>query len=140
LTTIVRGILAVIAGVVAAFVAILLVEALGALAAPAGPAPALTDDAAMRAYLASLPWSAYAFVVAAYLVGSAIGGVVALKIVGDGASRTVWVTGALILAATVANLVMIPHPLWFTAASVGAVFVGTALARMVVSSGPAVAA
>ncbi len=138
MTAIVRAIIAVIAGAAAAFFGILVVEGLGALVAPAGPSPALTDDQAMRAYLATLPWSAYAFVIGAYLAGSTIGGVVALKIVGDGASRTVWAVGALVLAATVANVVMIPHPLWFTVASVGAVFIGTALARMAVPSGAAV--
>ena len=127
----VRAVIAVIAGVVAAFAAILVVEAIGALAAPAGSAPKLTDEAAMRAYLATLPLSAYAFVLAAYLVGSAVGGIVAGRIVGSRASRTVWVVGALVLAATVANLVMIPHPAWFSIAAVAAIVAGVAIAGQV---------
>ena len=125
--------ISVVAGVIVAFVGILLVEGIGAVVAPAGPSPQLTDEAAMSAYLATLPMSAYAFVIAAYLIGSTIGGTVTLRMMGDATSRTVWVVAALILAATVANLVMIPHPLWFTVASVGVIFIGTALARAVVS-------
>jgi hypothetical protein len=133
----VRAVLAVIAGVLAAFVAILLVEAIGALAVPAGSAPGLADEAAMRAYLATLPISAYAFVIAAYLVGTAVGGMVAGQIVGDRASRTVFVVAALVFAATVANLVLIPHPGWFPVAAIAAIFIGAAIARR---AGPARAA
>jgi predicted MFS family arabinose efflux permease len=130
-----RAIIAVIAGVIAAFIAILLVEELGALIVPAGQSPPLTDAAAMAAYLATLPMSAYAFVLAAYAVGSAVGGTVAARMVGRRDSRTVWVVGALVLAATVANLVMIPHPFWFSIASVAAILIGIAIAARVIPIG-----
>jgi hypothetical protein len=132
----VRAIIGVIAGVVSAFVVILVIEALGALFAPAGVAPSLKDEAAMRVYLAALPLSAHVVLLAAYLFGSMAGGVVAGRMRGKRNSRVVWVVGALVLAATVANLVMIPHPLWFSIAAVVAIFIGTALAGQV---GPAAA-
>ena len=131
MTALVRAILAVVGGVIASFVAILLVEAVGALAAPAGVAPGLKDEVAMRDYLATLPISAYAFVIAAYLIGTAVGGVVAGGIAGSRGSRAVLVVGASVFAATVANLVMIPHPAWFSAASVAAIILGVAIARQV---------
>lgn len=123
-----RAVVAVIAGLIAAFVSILVTEAVGALVAPAGVAPSLKDVERMREYLANLPLSAYAFVLGAYLIGSAVGGVVAARIAGNPASRCVWIVGGLLLAVTVANLVLIPHPLWFSSASVIAVFAGTAFA------------
>ena len=129
-----RAIIAVIAGIVAAFVSILLVEAVGALVVPAGAAPSLKDADRMRDYLQTLPLSAYAFVLAAYLIGSTVGGLVATRVVGKVPSRSVWVVGGLLLATTMANLVMIPHPLWFSMAAVVAVFVGTIVA---VRYGPA---
>lgn len=120
-----RAIIAVIAGIVSAFVSILLIEAVGALIVPSGSAPSLKDAERMRDYLQTLPLSAYAFVLAAYLIGSAVGGLVATRVVGTRPSRSGWVVGGLLLATTMANLVMIPHPLWFSIAAVVAVFVGT---------------
>ena len=123
-----RAIIAVVVGLVAAFVSILVTEMVGALAVPAGVAPSLKDAERMRDYLAGLPLSAYAFILAAYLIGSAVGGVVATRIVGQPASRCVWIVGGLLLATTVANLVLVPHPLWFSIASVVAIFGGTLFA------------
>ena len=123
-----RAIVAVIAGLVAAFVSILVTEAVGALVVPAGVAPSLKDAERMREYLAGLPLSAYAFIIAAYLIGSAVGGVVAARVVGRPSSRCVWVVGGLLLAVTMGNLVLIPHPLWFSIASVVAIFAGTVFA------------
>lgn len=112
-----RSIVAVVAGTVVAFVVVLLVEALGALVAAAGVAPSLKDVERMRAYLDAMPLSAYAFVLLAYLMGSVVGGVVAGRIVGTSQSRCVWIVGGLLLATPVANLVLIPHPLWFRSRS-----------------------
>ena len=123
-----RSTVAVIAGILAAFATILLVEALGALVVPAGAAPSFRDVERMRIYLATLPASAYAFVLAAYLAGSAIGGLVAIRVVRNPASRAVWVVGGFLLVVMVANLALIAHPLWFSIAAVVAIFVGTGLA------------
>ena len=125
-----RGIVAVIAGLIAAVVAILLVEFVGALVAPGGPAPALKDVDQMRVYLAGLPLLANAFLIAAYLVGSAIGGVVTGRVMRNPASRCVWLVGGILLAMTMANLVRIPHPLWVSLASVIAIFAGTGFATI----------
>ena len=108
-----------------AFVTIVLVEAIGALVAPAGVAPDVKDVERMRAYLLALPLSAYAFLLLAYLVGSVVGGAVAGRVVQHPGSRVVWVVGGVLLATTVANLVLIAHPLWFSIAAVVAIFVGT---------------
>jgi hypothetical protein len=123
-----RGIVAVIAGLIAAVFAILLIECIGALVAPGGPAPALKDVEQMRVYLAGLPPSANAFLIAAYLVGSATGGVVTGRVMRNPPSRCVWAVGGILLAMTMANLVRIPHPLWVSIASVVAIFAGTSFA------------
>ena len=125
-----RAIVAVIAGVVSAFVTIVLVEALGALVAPAGVAPDVKDVERMRAYLLALPLSAYAFLLLAYLVGSVVGGMVAGRVVGTPGSRCVWIVGGILLMTTLANLVLIAHPLWFSIAAVIAIFVGTGFATI----------
>ncbi len=120
-----RAIVAVIAGILSAFVSILLVQAVGALAAPAGPAPSLKDAEHMREYLSAMPMASYAFLLAAYLVGSALGGTVAGRIMFNPRSRCVWIVGGILLVTTVANIVLIPHPLWFSIASVVMIFMGT---------------
>ena len=123
-----RAIVAVISGVVSAFVVILLVEAVGAMVAPAGVAPDIRDTARMRDYLATLPWSASAFVLAAYVAGSAAGAWIAGRIAGNPGARSVWVVAAMLGATTLANLVLVTHPLWFAIATVVAIFAGTVLA------------
>jgi hypothetical protein len=131
-----RAIVAVIAGLVSAFIVILVIELLGAMIVPAGVAPSLKDEEAMRAYLMTLPLSAYAFVIASYLFGSAAGGIVTARTVGNRASRAVWIVGGLLLAVTIANLVRIPHPLWFSIVAVAAIFIGTLFATRI---GPRIA-
>ena len=134
--TIGRAIVAVIGGVAVATVVILAIETLGRFAVPVPNAPRLEDTAAMREYLARLPASAYAFVLLAYAAGVYAGGRVALRMMGKRRSRTVWVVGGLLLAATVANLTMITHPLWVVIATVAIVVAATSLAAL----GPPVAA
>jgi hypothetical protein len=129
-----RALIAVVAGIIAAFVSILVIEALGALIAPAGVSPSLKDADAMREYLKTLPLSAYAFVLGAYLFGSGIGGVVAARVARSPTSRCVWTVGGILLVTTIANLVLIPHPLWFSIAAVVAIFAGTVFASL---AGPA---
>jgi hypothetical protein len=125
-----RAIVAVIAGVVVAFGMILLVETIGHFVVPTASAPSYKDAEQMREYLRTLPVGAYAFVLLAYLVGSYVGGRVAARVTRSPRSVSVWVVGALVLAATIANLVMIVHPVWFTSAAVLAVFAGTWLATV----------
>ena len=123
-----RAFVAVVAGLFVAIVAILVVEAVGAIVVPGGNAPGLKDVEQMRIYLANLPLLANVFLIAAYLVGSGAGGVVAARVVGHPASRCVWVVGGILLVMMMANFVRIPHPLWVSIASVVAIFVGTGFA------------
>ena len=125
-----RAFVAVVAGLVAAVVVILLIEAIGAIVVPAGDAPGLKDVEQMRIYLANLPLLANVFLIAAYLVGSGVGGIVAARVALDPASRCVWVVGGILLLMTMANFVRIPHPLWVSIASVTAIFVGTGFATI----------
>ena len=127
-----RAIVAVIGGVVTATVVILAIETLGRFVVPVPDAPRLEDTAAMRDYLARLPAGAYAFVLLAYAAGVYAGGRVARRTMGTPRSRTVWVVGALLLGATVANLTIITHPLWVVIATVAIVVAATSLA----ASGP----
>jgi hypothetical protein len=122
----IRRVLAVIAGFVVSVIGIDLVEAIGALVAPVPAAPNLANVTAMGVYLASKSWQSYAFDLGAYVLGTVAGVVVAASIVRV-RSRAVWVVGGLVLATTVANLVILPHPVWFSVAAVVAVALGAVL-------------
>ncbi len=128
-----RAIVAVVAGVVAAFCSILLGEVIGHIIVPVGRAPPVGDPERMREFMSTLPISAYAFVLAAYLAGSYIGGFVAGFVAGSFRLRCVWIVGALVLASAIANLFLIPHPLWLSTATVASIVLGTWLASATTS-------
>jgi len=106
-----RTALAVVAGFVAGSLLVFAVESLGhrVFPPPAGLDP--SDPASIRAAMAQLPVGALLAVLVAWIAGSFVGGWVAALI-----SRRVvpaLIVGLIILAASAANLIMIPHPLWF---------------------------
>lgn len=73
------------------------------------------DLAQMRQFVATLPANAFLLVLAGWLVGTLFGTWLAARV---GQSRTpAYVVGALLLAAGVANSVLIPQPIWFSALS-----------------------
>ena len=72
------------------------------------------DTEALRAALASAPMEALLFVLASYLFGTLCGATVA-GWAGHGDRVAVAGSTLLLLAAGILNLVMIPHPTWFTA-------------------------
>ena len=113
-----RKILALVLGAVVAGSTVAGIEKLGHLAFPPPADLDWQDTAMVAAYVAELPSSAFMFVLAAWVTGAFLGSVVATL----GAQHrsyiyAVVVTG-LILAASIVNLVMISHPLWFTVATI----------------------
>ncbi len=111
-----RRIVGIVAGLIVGFVGILLVEAVSMAFYPAPADLNLSDREAMRRHLESLPVGAFVWVLAAHAVGCCAGAATCAVIV-----RRPWRVGSLIigglfLVAGIANLVMIPHPIWFALA------------------------
>jgi hypothetical protein len=99
--------------VVSAFIVVALVEGMAhAIYAPA-VMPDLSVPGAMEAFIATMPLGAFLCVLAAYLLATIAGGFVAAAIARRHAMVFAVVVGALILAASVANFVALPHPAWF---------------------------
>jgi hypothetical protein len=124
----IRNVLAWIAGLAVAIGAISLVQKLGHTIYPPPSGLNVRDAAAMEAYVSQLPFVALLFPIFSYFLGSLLGGLVACRI---GARRPVVFTGVIgliLLAFTVANLIQIPHPHWFSALAVAAVIAGAWLA------------
>jgi len=108
-------VLGIVAGVVACFATVFVVEWIGHQIFPVpGGMPA--DPEAMKAAMASLPFATLASVVVAWVLGALGGALVANAI----ARRALagWIVVALLIAATVANLLMFPHPVWMAVCGV----------------------
>lgn len=99
-----RKFLSVVAGSVVAIIVMLSLEALAHIIA-GGPARSV---GAMSA-------SAKLMVLAGYLLGTFAGALAALRL--SGWRTAAWIVGVLVLAGGVANLLMIPHPLWMQTAT-----------------------
>jgi hypothetical protein len=111
-----RAILGTIAGVVIAFVVIMLLELGGQALFPPPPGldPRNPDDVA--AIIAQMPLGAFLYILACYVAGAAAGGAA-----GNLIARRRWpalVVGGLIALGSVANAFMIDQPLWVNAAAV----------------------
>jgi len=120
-----RLVLSIIGGVVAAFAIVVLGDMLSqAMAASAGPAPTdMNDRAAMEAYVAGLPTAVFVVMLATWTVAAFAAGVIAARFGRRGAWPG-WVAAGLFLCATAANLLMIPHPAWMAVAGVLLVVAG----------------
>lgn len=114
MSKVVRNVVAVIAGFIAASAVMMVVESInGRVLYPelGKAAQGLTDREALRALMASAPVGAYLVVLVGWLLGSAVGGFLAAWI-GKGV-RVALVLGGLLTLAGIANNLMIPPPAWF---------------------------
>ena len=103
-----------IAGVVIAIAIVWLIEMVGHSVYPPPPNMDFADADAMRAYTSRLPIGAFLFVGGAWFVATLCGTFAACKIGTAEPIVFAGVVGGLMLIATAANLIMIPHPLWFS--------------------------
>jgi len=112
-----KKIISVVVAALAAFVVIYAVEALGHAVYPPPAGVDWKNPEAIRAYVAGLPLGAFGFVLLAYAVGSLVGGALATLISGRASVVPGLVVGGLLMVAGVANLSVVPHPLWFAIVS-----------------------
>lgn len=117
-----RKIGGVVAGLIAAFVTIFLVQMVGHLVFPVAGQPDLSDPVATRAFMASLSTGALVFVALAWLLGATAGAAVAASI--SGARWAAWVIAGVIALSSIANVTMFPHPVWMQIAGIAAPLIG----------------
>lgn len=126
-----RDLTAAIIGVLVAMLTVMLFNWVSHLAFPPHVAVDPTDTESMIAYMQEAPFAALAIIVGGYLVAAFDGTLIAALI---GRSKTVYfamVVGALLLAGTITNLVMIPHPTWFVILSIAGIIIFAAAAAFV---------
>lgn len=110
--------LALLGGTAAAFITVALIETMGHTVYPAPVNLDYGNPEALKAYVEALPLGATLFVLAAWLAGTVDGVLVAGLINRARYGLCAAVIGAVVLAATLANLWMIPHPLWLAMAGI----------------------
>jgi hypothetical protein len=104
-------ILGIVVGVIAGFLTIGVIEAVGHQLYPVATNVDFRDREAVKAFMASMPFGGLTFVVAAWIAGAYVAAVVGL-VIGERKRIAGLVPSGLILLATVANLFMLPHPGW----------------------------
>ncbi|MDB5707058.1 MAG: hypothetical protein JWN66_4174 [Sphingomonas bacterium] len=110
-----RKFLAIVAGAIAAM---LIVAAFEAFSSFLYPLPELESDdyASLASVVANMPLLAKLLVVAGWLVGP-LGGVwLALRI--SDWRWSGWIAVVIVLAGSIANIVILPHPLWMQACAI----------------------
>jgi len=123
-----RKILAVVAGLVTGFVLVACIEAIGYIFYPPPAGLDMTSTEQMGAYIQTLPTGAFLFVLAAWTIATFGGGLVACLVAKTKPMMFASIIGFCLLAASVFNLVMHPHPTWFSISAVIAIVVATHLA------------
>lgn len=86
--------------------------------------PDLADPAVQQRIMMEAPPMALALVVVSYLIGTLLGAYVATKLSATLPRRQGWLVGGLMLVAAIMNLTAIPHPLWFSIASLAGIAAG----------------
>jgi hypothetical protein len=112
-----RKIAAVLLGVITAFALVAVIQKLGHLVYPPPADLSLDDPERWKAYVAGLPPGPFFFVLAAWALGTLGGGLVAARIARQKPLFYALIVGAVVMIASIAQLVAIPHPLWFTIAA-----------------------
>jgi hypothetical protein len=114
-----RGIFALAAGL---FAAMILITGSGLLSAkwlfPPPPGLDLRDAAQVAAFVASLPLAALLWILAGWLLGALVGGLVSARLAGQYELAPPVLVGLFIAAGTWLNALSIPHPAWMVALGV----------------------
>ena len=130
----IRKIAAAVLGVIAAVAIVVLTEAIGHAIYPVPADLDVSDAAQFGNYLESLPFGAFLFVLAGWTLGTLGGGLLACFISRQRPFVYAAIIGGFMLAATAANLIMIPHPLWFSVSAVILIAIMAYLTGIIASS------
>jgi hypothetical protein len=126
----IRAVLGIVAGLAAAVLTVMAVQALGHALYPYPADVDLSDPEQIARVFPTIPVAAKLFVVAAWLGGALIGAAVAKAIVGR--SWAAWAITGFIAVGAVMNLFVIPHPVWMQLSAVIAPLLGGIIANHLV--------
>jgi hypothetical protein len=127
-----RLIVGIVAGILAAFATVWIVDLAGHALYPLPSDLNIRDFEAVGAYIQSMPPGALAFVVVAWFAGALLGGLVAALV--SERHWTVWLIAGLVAAAGLVNILMIPHPALLQIAAIAAPLLGGFVASQIARS------
>jgi len=133
-----RAVGAIVVGVITAFVVITLAELFVSRIYPMPAGVTAGNSAAMREWISHLPAGAFLLVLCGWVLGALAAGFVSAKIERPASARRAAIIGGALLAASVLNMLRIPHPIWMWVGAI-ALIVPAALLGARVASGPTVA-
>lgn len=107
-----RSIGAVVIGVIAGLVAVVVGDAIAVALFPLPPGIDPNDREALKAVAANLPTGAFLIVFLGWVAAAFVGPWAGAKVAQHNPPRHAMIVGGVLLAATLANLASIPHPLW----------------------------
>jgi hypothetical protein len=120
----------VVSGIVAAFLIVLLLELLGHAIYPPPPGINLHDPEALKTIIDQLPLGAIVMVLVAWGVGSFVGAFDAAAIAGRARITHGMIVGGIVMSFAIVTMIVIPHPVWFMAASVFVVLIPALLGAL----------
>lgn len=130
MSPILRNVLAIVAGVVVGLVVITSVQFVNNVIFPPPPGIDLSDPAAMKAAVGSLPAGAFIVLILGYLVGTTAGCWTAGRIAAEGQRRVMRLVALVFVVGGILNFRSIPHPTWVVVASFLAFGVSPTLATL----------
>ena len=130
----VKKIAAAVLGIIVAGLIVAAIEALGHTVYPIPPDIDFKDPIQFGNYVQSLPIGAFLFVAGGWTSGTLGGGLLACFIAKEKPFVYSGIVGGFILVATVVNLIMIPHPLWFSINALIAIAIMTYITGVIASS------
>jgi len=123
-----RNAASLVLGIVIAVSTVMLIDTVNHMVFPPPPGLDFSDTAAVEPYLATLPAGAYLFILASAVVAAFVGTLAACYIGTIKPLNCAIVVGGFVFAATVANFIWIPHPLWLSIATLVGVVASALLA------------
>jgi hypothetical protein len=112
-----RNVVAIVGGIVTAFLTRWLIIALSNMIFPPPTGLDFSDVIAVEPYLATLPIGAFLLILASSVVAAFVGTLVACYVGTIGPFYCALIVGGMVLAATIANFIAIPYPLWLSIAT-----------------------
>lgn len=116
-----RRVLGILSGLITAFMVVTVIESLGHRAYPPPPNFDYRDAEKVRIYLSVLPAGALLYILVAWMAGAFAGTWIGAAIARQSRRLIYVVVCGLLLLASIANLVMIPHPVWFWGAALAGI-------------------
>lgn len=105
-------IISVVAGIIVGWIIVGLGDMITHQMYPAPPDMDYTNKESLKAFINSLPTSAFIAMIGVWAISAFMGGLVTGKLAKENWKRQCLITGIILLLANVANMLTIPHPIW----------------------------